>query len=159
MVLAFSMSTFGKTISIAAFCIAATSLHAETIARCGVSKGYSYLPAIGLYPKETGVFNEGGYSNGSVSLNRLADGTFDLLFRGDIGDESSSITQGAKVFEMSHDDKTITIVVVLSGISEVYTFMNTRSGPEVMWTTSEYGTTIFKVGAYNAKCTYLSLPN
>ena len=140
------------------FCLDA-SAHGEIIAQCFSSKGFSYFPSLGLNPKSAGEFQNDGISKGSIWLDRQSNGNFDLLFSDGSDRQVSSIAEGGKVFRIGQGDQTLTIAVIYPNLSEVYTFMNTRSGPEVMWTTNKHSTPVLKAAAYFALCGHLELQN
>ena len=147
-----------KTLSFLTFCLMAVSAHAEIIAECGSSDGYTYFPSIGLNPNQDGIFTADKISDGSIALELREDGTFDVLFRSRPENKRSSIVEGAKVFRIGRGGNELTVAVIYPMLSEVYTFMQTRLGPEVMWTTNKHSTPVLKAGAYLSRCTKLILP-
>ena len=152
------MKLIANVIIILGLSLLTVPANAEIIAECTKSNGYSYFPGVGLNPKDVGDFAADAISNGRISLDLRNDGRFDVLFSENNEEERSSISEGAKVIRIGQRSESITIAVIYPRLSEVYTFLKTRSGPEVIWTTNKFATPVVKVGAYLSLCLQLNLP-
>ena len=151
------MNSFQKIITVVAFCWMSVAAQATIIAKCGVSIGFTYFPSIGLNKKDNGEFSADKISGGRISLELRKDGKFDVWFASGSETDRSSIDEGADVIRIGRNENTLTIAVIYPMLSEVYTFMKTRSGDEVMWTTNKHSTPILKAGTYLSSCTQLDL--
>ena len=47
------------------------------------------------------------------------------------------------------------MLVVYPLLVEIYTFLRSETGSEVMWTSNKFGTPVLKVAAYRATCSFV----
>lgn len=139
--------------------LTAQSASATDLALCGESKGYSFFPSAGLAEGKPSQWTDDGISGGRFTLKQLSNGKLDLLFIPATGAIKSSIQEGAEVVTLHHSKSSITVGVFYpEEIVEMYTFLETSEGPQVMWTTNKFNALIIKASVFNAKCSYLSIP-
>jgi len=133
---------------------------ARDVAVCGNSVGQGYYPAAGLsaIANKTGKWDEDNITSGRITLSQVDQDGFDILFTDATGVVVSAKGDGATVVRVGQNDFSIAILVVYPLLTETYTFLRSKDGPEVMWTTNKHSTPVVKVGAYRAACTLLNLP-
>ena len=139
-------------------CLLAQSAVAKDIAVCGRSDGYAYFPSVGLMADKNIQGTKDAISSGKFTLSISGLDTFDLLFTDATGAVRSATQDGAKVLRIGQNKTSITVLIVYPMLAEVYTFLQSKSGPEVMWTTNKYSTPILKAGAYRAACKFVEIP-
>jgi hypothetical protein len=84
--------------------------------------------------------------------------TFDLVFADATGAVISATNDGGQVTRVGQTDEAITVVVNYPGVTvETWTFIKSRNGPEVIWSSNKYGTAMPKIAAFRAPCSLLDL--
>jgi hypothetical protein len=130
----------------------------KDVAVCGASAGYSYFPSVGLLAAERNQWTEDGIKSGRITLSLSQSGDFDLLFTDATGSVISATQDGARVLRVGQTDGSITVIAVYPMLVEVYTFIQTSTGPQAIWSTNKHSTPIVKVAAYSAPCSFIDVP-
>ncbi|MEP0323368.1 hypothetical protein [Bauldia litoralis] len=136
------------------------SAGAVDIAVCGGSHGYAYFPEIGILQDDpnTGKWVTDGISDGRITLATTAENELDILFGDASGGVYSAANEGARVILIDRsDDKLAVLAVYPQGAIETYTFYQSASGPEVLWSSNKFNALIPKMAAYRASCRFLYL--
>jgi hypothetical protein len=134
------------------------SSEAKDVAVCGSSEGYAYYPSAGLMAEKSAQWTDDPISSGKFTLSISELNKFDLLFTDATGAVMSASQEGAEVLRIGQSEIGITVAVVYPMLIETYTFLQSHSGPEAIWTSNKHSTPILKAGAYRAKCTLINLP-
>ena len=138
-----------------------TPILAKDIAVCGASEGYGYYPRKGLTSDDpdAGKWVEDGISNGRMTLITTANDALDLLVADSTGAVYSTINDGGTVIPIGRSNEMLSVIIVyeLGGTVETYTFLNSVSGPEVIWSSNKFGTLILKIAAFRAPCSFIDL--
>lgn len=140
------------------FAVLTQNAFGKEVAVCGASAGYSYFPSVGLLATEKNEWSEDGISSGQMTLSLSQSGNFDLLFTDATGSVISATQDGGSVLRVGQTDGSITVIAVYPMLIEVYTFIQTSTGPQAIWSTNKHSTPIVKVGAYSAPCSFIDFP-
>ena len=151
------MRGLGTLLLASMIAVIAGSACAKDLAICGASAGYGYYPRIGLTASSetAGKWTDDAISGGRMTLVALADNKLDLLIADASGSIFSSTQDGGHVVALGRTPNAIAIAVVYPGSIESYTFLRSRTGPEVIWTSNKFNAPIVKAAAYRAECSLI----
>lgn len=133
---------------------------AVDVAVCGASIGWSYFPQVGLMADDAdGLgWGENAIPDGAFTLTLSDDNSFDLLFSDTLGGVHSARSDGAQVAVVGLTDVAISVIVAYPRLVETYTFMNSETGPEAMWTSNKFDTLILNASLFRAPCDFVAIP-
>lgn len=118
---------------IKAFVVAITLISApvfaQDVARCSDSKGQAFYPFSGLIPKDKSGWREDGISKGRITVKRLANNEFDLIFSDAQRPDVSSRADGGIVLMARAATQDFSLVIVYPGsTTEIYSFWRANDG-------------------------------
>lgn len=132
---------------------------AQDMAQCSNPSGHAFFPNLGMIHKDDAGWDEDKISNGAVSLKRLGEDDYDILFIDATKSITSAKQDGAKVIKHTQSKQDMTFLVGYPlGVIEIYTFYVDNSGGAGythISSKSGGGVLIPKASVMQGKCAYV----
>lgn len=133
---------------------------AEPLAVCGPQAGRAFYVEGGAVPANASGWQDDRISEGKVTLNRNADGKFDIVYADATGGVFSSTAEGGIVIPNRLTRDEAIVVVAYPGLSvEVYHFVRSSSGQVWLLHTQSKGVDVMHKGALLVgRCSFMAIP-
>lgn len=107
----------------------ATPALAQDVARCSDSKGQAFYPFAGLIPKDKSGWREDGVTKGRITVKRLSNDEYDLIFTDTQRPDVSSRADGGIVLMARAASQDFSLIIVYPGsTTEIYSFWKASDG-------------------------------
>ena len=139
-----------------------TPLVAQNIAICGDTSGYSYYPYHGLVKQGDSGMTSDAITGGKVTVKKLSQDEYDVLFAGSDGSIVSSKQDGGSVFLVLSNSSAFVFAIIYPGENaEYYSFWKEEDGKlKYSIQQARLGSPLIrKINLMIGSCTYIDFLN
>ena len=132
--------------------------YSETIATCFPKTGHAYCADIGIVNKTNSSWQILP-ANGTISLSKLSENDFGILFTDATKEVQSSKEEGAEIKLLRNKNNELTFLVndTANDAIEIYDFLQDRNGHNIMTITTNEGgdASFYKSSVEMGDCSYI----